>query len=324
MNRRKIASILLFILMQLCFITTAIGPLFAQETTNKEGMTYQEKLKRWQELSEEQKNKIRTIAKSMSEAKFKKLEKNFRKIKTLKPAEQERIRSNYKRMKSFDKKKREQVRKKFKRFKEFSPEKREQFRKRHFNRQNNKNFLDHKSNQGRFNPDDNRRRPGMGNQNGSSEKNGQFRPAFKRLQEKRNQKQNPLRRDNEIKEFRRNSFGGEGQSNENKRPFKNRWKEIRKFREGMGNIEKQKGSDKENMRQRFQNRKRDGDKPDLNQDRQKIRKSLREKFMQNHDADKENVDRKALREKFMQKHKMEKGSDRRNFRIKRKQKTRTP
>lgn len=78
--------------------------------------TYENKLKYWQSLSEEQRQAVRERAKKITPEQMQKLRERLGKFKNLSSAEAERIKANYKRFKQMPEDKRRQLKQRFERF----------------------------------------------------------------------------------------------------------------------------------------------------------------------------------------------------------------
>lgn len=119
--------------LMLCLLALLAGETLVAQNASEAGiirkLSYEEKLARWNSLSEEQKEAIRNKARSMSEQKFKQLENNFERARQFEPAEQQRVRQNFGRMKQFKPQQRENLRRKFQQFKRLPEERRQQFRR---------------------------------------------------------------------------------------------------------------------------------------------------------------------------------------------------
>ncbi|NLF97919.1 MAG: DUF3106 domain-containing protein [Candidatus Riflebacteria bacterium] len=101
----------------------------ASETREIRKLSYEEKLARWNSMSEEQREAIRQKARSISEKKFKQLENNFERASNLEPAEQQRVKQNFGRIKQFKPQQQQKLRQRFQQFQRLPEERRQQFRR---------------------------------------------------------------------------------------------------------------------------------------------------------------------------------------------------
>jgi hypothetical protein len=89
---------------------------------------YEEKLKRWQSLSEEEREAIREKARKLSPEQIKKLQKKFVEFRKLSKEEQDRIRANYQIFKGLSSKEKEVLRQRYEYFQKLPLEKRRELR----------------------------------------------------------------------------------------------------------------------------------------------------------------------------------------------------
>ncbi len=239
----------------------------ASETEIVKELSYEEKVKIWNGLSEEQKNSLRQRARGMTEKKFSELKNNFEKIKNFEPQEQKRIRKNFQRMRQFKPQQKQDIRQKFKRFRELPPERKRVFREKY--RENGKDSME-------------KNRPGKGRINNSKQHHGPnrmkpepgSRPDLQKMNQNR-MKPEPGSRPN-LQKMNQNRKPG---SRLNRPPQKNeispqqrkqRFEEIKNFREKMLNSEQSGSQPKpqrwqkiKEFRNRFNNESELNIKPDM-------------------------------------------------------------
>lgn len=83
---------------------------------------YEEKLKRWQSLSEEERQKIRERARKLSSEQIKELKEKVVKFRNLPPEEQDKIKANYQRFKELPLEKKRILKERVERFQKLPPE----------------------------------------------------------------------------------------------------------------------------------------------------------------------------------------------------------
>lgn len=229
---KNFKSIILMVFWWLC-LQGAVSFLHAQnasETKVFRELSYEEKVKIWNSLSEDQKNALRNRAQSMSECKFEELKKNFERVKNFAPQEQRRIENNFRRMRKLRPQEKQKIRERFRRFKNLPPEKKKMFRKkfghRDFKRPENSErqfgFRQNGRQQGspKFQAGHRQNRP-------LQSPNGQDRPWLQNLTpEERRQ------RFEEIKKLHENMLNRERSGSQPQQ--QKRWQRIREFRNRFG------------------------------------------------------------------------------------------
>lgn len=245
----------------------------SSETAVVRELSYEEKLKIWNSLSDEQKNNLRKRAREMPEKKFNELKNSFEKVKKLEPQEQMRIQNNFRKMRQFNPEQKQKIQQRFKKFQEFPPERKRQFREKFRPGKNHQQGfpqerpMDRNSPMGPGNfgpgqnaankhPDKNGNRPFQQFQGGNDNQNG-----FRRDHPGRNF-QNPQQRfKNRLQPGNRtNSRHGRGNFSVEER--KKRFEEVEKYRNGMTNREK--GPDQSENRWQTIKEFRNGAGPDSN------------------------------------------------------------
>lgn len=104
------------------------GPDAAQ-TENVSGNTYEENRKRWQSLSEQERQAIRERAGRLSPGQIQQLRKASERFKGMPREEQDKIRGNYQKFNRLPPREREVLRERYKRFESLPPENREELRR---------------------------------------------------------------------------------------------------------------------------------------------------------------------------------------------------
>ncbi len=148
----------------------------ASEAREIRKLSYEEKLARWNSMSDEQKEAIRQKARSMSEKKFKQLENNFERVSNFAPAEQKRVKQNLGRVRQFRPQQQENLRQRFQQFQRLPEERRQQFRRQ---------FIPN------FQPEPGSMPPHRPGQWQNQQRQGQAQPPEKRPDHWQNQQQRP-------------------------------------------------------------------------------------------------------------------------------------
>lgn len=141
---RKIRLIILIVyffslLFSLAQAQEQSGEAISMESGNTQGSnvsldTYEDKLKYWQSLSEEQRQAIRERVKNIPPEKMQALRERLDKFRKLSPEEAERIKTNYKRFKQMDQDKRRDLQQRFNRFQSLPEERKIELRRKFMQR----------------------------------------------------------------------------------------------------------------------------------------------------------------------------------------------
>ncbi|MCG2712545.1 MAG: DUF3106 domain-containing protein [Candidatus Omnitrophica bacterium] len=122
------------IVILIFFQILAISFAFAQEegssANDLTSAAYEENLKRWQNMSEEQREVIRQKVQAIDSQQRETMQENARKFRKLPPEEQNRIQGNFQKFKKLPNEKKEFLRERSRRFQMFSLEERTQLRRR--------------------------------------------------------------------------------------------------------------------------------------------------------------------------------------------------
>ncbi|OGS45159.1 MAG: hypothetical protein A2539_08890 [Elusimicrobia bacterium RIFOXYD2_FULL_34_15] len=122
-KNKKIRISIIILQLTAVFLFSSLS--YAQE---KPDSSYKENLKRWQSLSEEERQVIRERAKKISPEQLKELKEKSVKFKSMSKEEQDKIKNNYQRFEQFPPEKKEILKERHRRFEELSPENREKLR----------------------------------------------------------------------------------------------------------------------------------------------------------------------------------------------------
>jgi len=107
-------------------VTERAATIQAESTSES---TYEEKLKRWQSLSEEERQKIRERAKGLSPEQIKELREKSAKFRNLPKEQQDKIKANYQRFKDLPLEKKRILRERAERFQKLPPEEKAQLQR---------------------------------------------------------------------------------------------------------------------------------------------------------------------------------------------------
>lgn len=101
----------------------------AAQVENVSGNAYEENLRRWQGLSEQERQAIRERASRLGTGQMQKLRKESERFKNMPKEEQDKIRGNYQEFNKLPPREREVLRERYNRFENLPPEKREELRR---------------------------------------------------------------------------------------------------------------------------------------------------------------------------------------------------
>jgi len=127
MNKKKTIAVFLWMVFQ----AAAVSCVFAQEnpsTDAGETSSYEDNLKRWQNMSEEQREAIRQKVQAMEPRQKEALLENAREYKQLSGEERNRIRGNFQEFMKLSLDQRDEVKTRYRRFQQMPTEKRQELR----------------------------------------------------------------------------------------------------------------------------------------------------------------------------------------------------
>lgn len=101
----------------------------AAKMENVSGNAYEENLRRWQGLSEQERQAIRERASRLGTGQMQKLREESERFKSMPKEEQDKIRGNYQEFNKLSPREKEVLRERYKRFESLPPEKREELRR---------------------------------------------------------------------------------------------------------------------------------------------------------------------------------------------------